>query len=1419
MATPLEYLSLINEIDEPREQDLTLVKNEPTVSDYIADIVRAPVGGVSDAIQGLLTLGAIPIDYLANTNLTKKIDDVFDKYAPDARTGIGEVVQTLTQFGVPLGVASKLGTGMKILKAGNVRKLSSLPTIGAKGAELAKRAGYFGAIGGAVDLAVSNPGDNITLSETLGFSESKDLDTLEGRERATELFKQKIRFGTEGAIVGGAIPLLPTAGSLGYKYGIQPVAKKVVGPVLGKTLTVLDKTVVNPLSVAIAGKGTKSLASDIIQKGGGLLKKGIEKTGLPPSSEWKYFDTKTGSYGQRILKTLDNLKNQFTTSGILSPSLKAEGTKIASKIESEMKGFARIADRIDNTLEDIVSKYKFNVYDKLTGSNKFHNIDDALQAEKNKVFDYLQAQGPNAQKRALSQINPAVQNEAKQLKEILKESNTQYGNLLSKSSSESYKELSKLFIEDADNLFKQRFAAFDNKKFQYDPLTGTIGKRAVQEIKNIIMKNNDMKRTVANQTSEQLAKLGGKGNYQELFEKNLQSLAETKIQGIKHAAIHSGSNPEMYTNALAKILDTQVISLTRPQRNFPDAIKDFITTPKGRTVPVKDYRNSIIDALVWNSKQTYSKNYFDEVLKEWTKTGVIVSNQLDSSGNIIKSWENVALERGIDPLRLRRIKPADKVPMKGEIDPATGKVKTDVQPMYESKLFEDEYFTLPEISHALQETKVGFDRLFDVPFYKTLMTLKAGGQIAKTIFSPMTQIRNVTTASFFPLASGLIGSRSSVGDAWKLVAEDIFTGAKTNLSKLNSEIDDMITRGVIDQNIQVNEIRTILNKAKDGMLSFESFMNNPTVKKFVDVYQGGDNLWKVYADKFYQSALNDAFSYVSPAQAARGLKGGTDDLILENVKDWYRTVAKENFIETSIITGQKKTGAEALKEVSAYLVTNTIPTYSKVPNIIKNLRTLPLGNFVAFPAEIMRTSANLLALGAKELTSTNPFIRQMGARRLIGASATFGGIGKVVSETAQYVTGVDDDKMDSARRSFLPTYEKNATLIPLSAPDKDGKFKYFNFSYSNPYDSLVRPFNAVVSAYGDGKLNKDSAERIVMSALFGDPVSDRPGAISEFFAPFLTESIGTERVADVILREGKKRGGGIVYSPQDPLDVKIAKSLDHIMGGLTPGAFTQASRVWEGATGQFTDAGTARNTRDELMAMMSGIRVQEVKPLSSMPFIITSYGKDRTDISSKFGRVAYSANESLPNKLSAYKTYLLESYDSQNKMFRTLKDAQNLGIDDYELKKILEDRLTKSDTKRLLDGTFKVPTFSEERFDALVRRVETENPEAAIQLESNNEILKEVFKDIRTELKYYDLNRGLETLSDYLDRLLSPGAERAEAAPVRLAPVTRTTEQTPNLPSQISGTPVNTGVISNQNLGQRFNISQDPRFNILFPRG
>ena len=311
---------------------------------------------------------------------------------------------------------------MKLLKGANFRKLSdpSLVGIGAKGTELAKRAGYFGAISGTLDLAVSNPGEQKTLSEAVGLTESKNIDELEGRERAAEVFKQKLKFGAEGAVLGGGITLLPTAGTLGYKYGISP-AVKTVAPVVGKVLTQLDKTIINPLAVGIAGKGTKPLVADIAKKGGRILDLAYDKTGLPPVSKWKEFDVNTGTFTEKVLKKIDNVKQQFTVAGKSQfPEVKQLQTQVETAANAEVKSLKRIQERIDNTLYNVTSKFKTNIYDaatyKATRTGNYTNIMDNLTAEKNKITDYILAQGPKAIKNTLDEVHPSVRSEVKQLK-------------------------------------------------------------------------------------------------------------------------------------------------------------------------------------------------------------------------------------------------------------------------------------------------------------------------------------------------------------------------------------------------------------------------------------------------------------------------------------------------------------------------------------------------------------------------------------------------------------------------------------------------------------------------------------------------------------------------------------------------------------------------------------------------------------------------------------------------------------------------------------------------------------------------------------------------------------------------------------------------------------------------------------------
>ena len=85
---------------------------------------------------------------------------------------------------------------------------------------------------------------------------------------------------------------------------------------------------------------------------------------------------------------------------------------------------------------------------------------------------------------------------------------------------------------------------------------------------------------------------------------------------------------------------------------------------------------------------------------------------------------------------------------------------------------------------------------------------------------------------------------------------------------------------------------------------------------------------------------------------------------------------------------------DALDKAAAHLIRNSYPTYSKVPPVIQALRKFPLGNFVSFPAEMIRTTTTNIALGLKMSSHPNIMIRQMGLRRLMGSFMPIFGLGK-----------------------------------------------------------------------------------------------------------------------------------------------------------------------------------------------------------------------------------------------------------------------------------------------------------------------------------------------------------------------------------------------------------------------------------------
>lgn len=1379
--------------------------------DYITDIPLGAIKGVSQAVQGLVSLGALPIDYIFDTNLTKNIDNLFEKITPETDTVVGDVTSILGQFGLPAGVAVKVANGMlKLSKASQLKKLSSFKKadgtydITGAGGELAKRAGYYGSIGAVTDFAVSTPGDITTFSETFGFGEAYKGKELEGRDRAVADFKEKIRFGAEGALLGaGAVTALPVAGTLGVKYGIMPAAKYIVAPTGKAVFNVADKVVFNPVSKLIGseivGKGTKATGEFITNQASTLR----EKLGIPKVGDWKKMsDSPMSPLKEKFFRKGDKFKNLFTDP--LDPATAEELRKSFQFGDADRKNVARFIKDIDTKLKDIANSQAIKL-PKILRDSKFQypskimdKSDIMLSKMNDDMFDYIKAK-PGQDAGLLNNLDPSIRDSAKSLKNLLIRLNKKYGKMLSESNDKSLEELGFFITKNGGAYLKQVFSAMKNKSYEFDKTLVDKAKTFFKE--KTIPKVDEYKRLIdVEMQSKNISR-----------EEATNFVTDGIISNLQNTLLTSNRNPESLFRTVTRTFaiptkDTKVgvDALLESGVRIQDLMKDTIKSDADAVIgafltPVKSWQEAVVDTALTTTKQVYKKDFFDRTAKIGLERGFLFRSREEAA---LKGYKN---SDTLIPIS------QDMAPGKSTYTPFDSDMfKLGVRIGEEGAEQAGPLFALPEIANAIKGQDEYLTRLFDLPGYKLLMSVKAAGQIGKTVFSPMTQIRNVSTASFFALASGLIGGRASLTDSFKLLADDLFPGKFVKASDVAKRMEDLIQRGVVDQNIEVNEIKNILEKAKKGSMSMQTLIENPIVKRAFDLYQGGDNVWKIYADKFYQSALGDAFKYVSPQQAARGVRG--DRAIRENMIDWYRTVAKQDdiaeelaSINSRIINAKTTSEAAGLSQqfnnlrsvgdISAYLVTNTIPTYSRVPRIIQNIRNLPLGNFIAFPAEILRTGTHLLTIGSRELMSSNPFIRQMGARRLLGASAVFGGTGAIISGTAEKLTGVDQEKMEAFKRSIAPDFQKNSTLIPLTKPDEKGEFKYFNFSYTNPYDSLTRPVNAILSAFSNGQLNEANLKEIMYDAFIYDQDTNAPGALTEFITPFVSESIGAGAIADLTIRGGRTKDGKIIYYPQDDIMEILDASFGHLIGQLEPGATRSARRVYQGVTGAFNDFGTQYDGATEFAALTTGLRVETAKPLNSLPFIISSYNKDTENIRNKFSRNVYRPNIDVRSRVGYMQEYLTDSYRSQSNLNRIIKDMVTIGVDEDTIEDNVQERFrNRNQTRDIMNGEFRAPNLSDDRFKTLLDRLEREDPIAAAKVESEIDEAIDIIEEIRDEVDGEELGLNPGFVEDRIKDLFT------------ITPSVPTiSDQQATLPqSSVIGTPVATDILQNQNIGQRY---------------
>jgi len=363
-----------------------------------------------------------------------------------------------------------------------------------------------------------------------------------------------------------------------------------------------------------------------------------------------------------------------------------------------------------------------------------------------------------------------------------------------------------------------------------------------------------------------------------------------------------------------------------------------------------------------------------------------------------------------------------------------------------------------------------------------------------------------------------------------------------------------------------------------------------------DLYTAEDDFWKIYSWAIEKSRLAKAFE-------KHGMTRGK----------WFKDSAGQEVRLTE----------EWLEKEAADIVKNNIPNYSYVSDFVKGLRKWPIGNFVSFPAEIVRTGSNIVRRGLKEISETitladgtvvKPF-QTIGYTRLFGFGVTTAAIPYATAEAFQALYDVSDDEREAIRR-YVAKWSKNSTILPIK--DEDGNFSYVDFSHANAYDTLIRPIQSVINAVADGRTDEDG---IMDDFLKGVMV----GAY-EFVQPFVSESIWTEAVLDLIARGGRTRDGFEVYSEADNPGDKTDKMFKHLIKAVMPFSLPQLIRLDKSLRsvdvlekGKFDKYGQTYEFGPEFAGMF-GFRGVKINPDRTLKFKVADYQKGVRESGSLFTR-------------------------------------------------------------------------------------------------------------------------------------------------------------------------------------------------------
>ena len=1324
---------------------LSLEESKKKKEDEEVGFFESALAGVATGLwnipKGFVSLGAELFDLVGDTNTAKGVEQWFDDVNPfddeaEART-IGKITQALTQIGIPAVKGFQIGSKLaaKALQAKKGSKYMSMGKIGSK--IMSPTAG--GVVGGGIGEALVADEDIGTFADmargtslepyaiTMMDKEEKES----GRQDAYRKLKNRLKFGTEGALFN--------LGIIGAGKGIKALR--------GSGDKVLDEYSSNSIKqnfekfgefgMSAKGAGPRSTFEtkeyyDGMKKAANVAAtnsvKEIDTSLKNLGDEFydQYLNTRKGinetRTGQEIFRAdLQEIVSPTSKNSqrLLNPESKArvakelDAVKQFKELEEELVDLGRELDGGKAISDEQISKKLLEVNSKKEIlKSTVPNIEDLSKSISEKgaftVKDYVEiGKESDAFKKILDKVK-SVGGDSTKLRDAIVNARLSIDNMSSRLYLQNLDgETAKGIADNFGRYTTTVYQGFEQKGLlgfnKYKPTEEIIERSKEKYVKYRIEELQSTGRpidsdTILKEADEEVRKFASKIASDEVTPYDLGN-ANVSAEELKNVKIDNS------------ILKRKVLNPW--QEELFGVIKDpsytfFATVGKQANLNYTlDYLNSI-------ARQGSGPNGFiksvDEVEDAILKSKYGFSREMATARRAELIQKGSAGEKELIELN-EQLARANTEAMSTLSNP--NKYKKYVNTTNVPTPLDGKYIKAPTYDQILDVTSDWLNKSSVGTFYKyAVLTPKAGSQIAKTILSPLTHVRNLLSAGAFVAANGAafpnygdiklllpqsLGGSGVAKQSYDLTGKRIFG----TLSKDDETLTQTLLKvGVIDSAVQPGETKRLLGDILADPAAVERGIYNKVPKdvasktkrgllktyaKLQDAYVAEDDFWKIinwnleknrYSGIAKNLGLNsdNILKILDGDQEAIKALGDNGQAIANY---FIKRAPRMDYIKSGI--NNQEIYENFLNEVAGNLTRNQVPNYAYIGRTGRALRQTPFGNFIAFPLEIMRTGNNILQQSIDDITSGIPELVGLGYKRLFSFGATVGGVPYGLTEMFKAKNDVTDKEMQALRK-FVPEWSENSTLLPTGR-DENGNLKYIDFSYMNAYDSLIRPFNAVLTQIGEGNLNKES----LMKSL-GEGMIE---SSSELLKPYATESIFTEALIDSTFRRGYGRAGRRIWSEEDETMVKIGKGMLHIGKSLTPGSISQMKRLGQAATGTTDKYGNLYNLSDELPGLWGGREIT-ADPAKALTYMTTRFGSDlKKDNNLFIGPLLKGGRVDAEDIINKYKYSESRKFNTMKEMYANIEAARDLGVPEYKIRKTITRRgIPKDVLNNLFQGVF-----------------------------------------------------------------------------------------------------------------------------------